>query len=201
MRDSGPTLDVTIIRAQLERFGPLPDHAWRPFAAQLKKRCLGKGEFSALADTPVADVGFVASGLLRMYYVRDDGREFNKAFLTAGDLCGVFDALVLGHPSRLCIDALQPSVLFTINWQALAELYQRDLHWATVGRRFAELLCVKKMRREESFLLDSAEERYRCFQADYGAVEESIPDYHIASYIGITPVALSRIKRRLRRRD
>lgn len=197
MHNNSLNVDSAGIRERLERLGSLPDPAWRAFAAQLKPRHLDKGEFFTKPGERAPDVGFPATGILRMYYVRDDGREFNKAFLTTGDLCGLFDALVLDQPSRLCIEALQPSVLLTVPWQTLAALYERDLHWATIGRRFAELLCVKKMRREESFLLDSAEERYRCFRADHGDIEKAIPDYHVASYIGITPVALSRIKRRL----
>lgn len=180
------------IRTALERLGPLPDDAWADFAPQLRERRMARDEFFAMAGIDVSEVGFVTSGILRMYYVRNDGREFNKSFLTVGDICGV-----LGPGNRLYIDALTPAVLFVIPSGALLDLYDRHASWGRLGRRFAEMLSLKKMRREASFLLDSAEERYIAFRAEHGAIEHLIRDYHIASYIGVTPVALSRIKKRL----
>ncbi|MNG38637.1 hypothetical protein D3C84_1264130 [compost metagenome] len=62
----------------------------------------------------------------------------------------------------------------------------------------AESLYVKKERREMQLLTLSAEDRYRSFLEEFGALEKKIPQYYIASYLGITPVALSRIRAKWR---
>lgn len=191
-------MDSTLpLRTSLEHLGPLTDEAWDAFAVQLQKQALGKGDLFTMAGKQVRDVAFVMSGILRMYYIRDDGREFNKSFATAGDICAALDALILNQPSRIYIGALAPSTLYTLPWATLEALCEDYRCWASLGRRFAYLLSVKKMAREASFLLDSTEERYKCFRAEYGAIANAIPDYHIASYLGITPVALCRIKKRM----
>ncbi|WP_181919364.1 Crp/Fnr family transcriptional regulator [Alkalilimnicola ehrlichii] len=188
-----------MIRLGLQEIGPITDEAWNAFEPFLQEKRLKKGTFFAMEGLPARDIAFVASGILRMYYVREDGREFNKSFVTAGDICGVLDALILNQPSRLYIDTLSPCHLFTLPWASLEALFDTYPCWSRIGRRFAYLLSVKKMRREASFLLDSAEERYRCFCNEYGGIAQLIPDYHIASYLGITPVALCRIKKRISR--
>lgn len=185
------------LRSTLERLGPISDDAWIAFSSQLRERHVEKDGFFAIPGVDTPDVGFITEGVLRMYYIRSDGREFNKSFLRAGDICGVLDAPIIDQPSRLYIGALVPSTLLTLPKASLEELYDRYHCWAKIGRRFAEMLAIKKMRREESLLLDSAEQRYRTFRLEYAQVEYLLRDYHIASYLGITPVALSRIKKRL----
>lgn len=59
-----------------------------------------------------------------------------------------------------------------------------------------EQLYIKKETREAEFLLDDAETRYQRFQSSYPGLEERLTQYHVASYLGITPVALSRIRNR-----
>ena len=68
------------------------------------------------------------------------------------------------------------------------------LRWERLGRLLTEQLYIKKEQREAEFLLDDAPTRYRNFQKQYPGLEDRLPQYHVASYLGITPVALSRIR-------
>ena len=76
-------------------------------------------------------------------------------------------------------------------------LAQAWLEWQKVGSRIAELLYVRKEQRELSFLMLDAEARYRNMRAQFGAAAEAIPQYHLASYLGIRPQSLSRLRRRI----
>jgi len=174
----------------------LPDASWDAIVPHLTSRSLTRGETLVRAGDTVDSVAFVRAGLLRMYYLRADGREFNKSFLGPGAFCGVLDALASGAPSRLSISALAATELTVLPWATFDALCRRDLAWSEVGRQMAQGLAVKKMRKEAGLLLDTAEQRYETFLAEFSELESVIADYQIASYLGITPEALSRIRRR-----
>ncbi len=80
------------------------------------------------------------------------------------------------------------------NLKEVVHLFKQSQYWEKLGRILAEQLFVKKETREASFLLDNAEARYIRFLKDYPNLEDRITQYHIASYLGITPVMLSRIR-------
>lgn len=181
----------------IANLGVLPEGAAEELLRHVERRSLGKSEFFAREGEIAEHVAFIGSGILRMFYVRSDGREFNRSFLKAGDFCGVLDSLVLGEPGRLYIDALEPVELLVVAWAELEALYDQHPYWSRIGRRFAERLAIKKMGREASLLLDDPEQRYLAFRREHAAIEARIADYHVASYIGVTPEALSRIKKRI----
>lgn len=182
------------MRGFLSQAGPLPAADWQELERHLRHRRLERGAHLVRAGERPTTVAFVAEGLLRLYYGRDDGREFNKSFVAAPDFASAHEALLTGEPSRLAIQALEPSRLVVLDYDVLTSFYERDMAWQRMARLFVERLYVKKARKEAALLMDSAAERYRTFLAEYGPLEARIPDYHIASYLGITPEALSRLK-------
>ncbi|QTH42550.1 Crp/Fnr family transcriptional regulator [Cohnella sp. LGH] len=125
------------------------------------------------------------------------GDEYNKSFCSAHDFIASYGSLLAGVPSRISIQALADSLLLTIRYSDFRSLYDRQLCWERLGRLLIERLYVKKELREREFLALSAEARYLKFLERYGHLETAIPQYHIASYLGITPVALSRIRKKL----
>ncbi|MCP4271690.1 MAG: Crp/Fnr family transcriptional regulator, partial [Gammaproteobacteria bacterium] len=78
----------------------------------------------------------------------------------------------------------------------VVNLFDQHRCWEKLGRLLAEQLYIKKETREAEFLLDDAETRYLNFQTNYPGLEDRLTQYHVASYLGITPVMLSRIRRR-----
>ena len=82
-------------------------------------------------------------------------------------------------------------------YQVLLDLYESSMEWQKLGRRVAELLYVHKEQRELSFLLLDAEGRYRQMRAQFGVEADAIPQYFLASYLGVRPQSLSRLKRKI----
>jgi CRP-like cAMP-binding protein len=74
---------------------------------------------------------------------------------------------------------------------------ERNPCWNTIARKYVETLFIEKEKRERRLLSEDAATRYLSFQKDYPGLEDKIPQYQIASYLGITPVALSRIRKKL----
>ena len=190
--------------AVLERAGAkglnVPPEQWRAFDALLSPLRLRKGGFFMRPGEPSGRIGIVRKGLLRFYYVDASGGDATKAFRGPGELAAAYAEMLLGAPSRTFIEALQDSEMLVVDYARLQRLYDRHPCWQELGRRVAEHFYLTKEQREFEFLQLSAEERYRRFNKEYPGLAGRIPQYHVASYLGITPVALSRIRRRLKKR-
>ncbi|MDA8214408.1 MAG: Crp/Fnr family transcriptional regulator [Nitrospiraceae bacterium] len=161
---------------------------------------LKKGEYFQRAGERPNKFGFVISGILRLYYTNGSGDEFNKSFCIETDLVAAYSALLQNRASRLSIQALEKTTLLVIGYKDYLKLLDQHMCWQILGRRIAENLFIKKEEKESQFLLDSVEMRYLKFLKEYPDLEVRIKQYHIASYLGITTVTLSRIRTKLRRK-
>lgn len=159
---------------------------------------LQKGQFFLQAGQKPDKFGFVVSGILRLFYTDHEANEFNKSFCLEGDFAASYSALLQNKESRLSINALEMTTLIIANYNDYLNLINQHLCWQVLSRKLAEDLFIKKEQKESQFLLDNAEERYLNFLQEYPNLENRIKQYHIASYLGITPVALSRIKARFK---
>jgi CRP-like cAMP-binding protein len=157
----------------------------------------GQGEYLHEPGQVASDVFFLCNGMVRFFYLTEDGKEHNKSFAVENQFAGA--AQNINHPvsARYFIQAMEPVTALAISLKGLEALYTGSLAWANLGRLYMESLVVKKVNRESEFLLDSAEQRYLRLLAEQPRLAERLPLYHIASYLGITDVALSRIRRRL----
>ena len=156
------------------------------------------------AKAPVIEAGdrvrhlhFVLDGLARYYYLDIEGREHNKSFCGRGQVLSSTSSLITGVPSPFHIQALTPLTCLTIHYRELIALSETYTAWNRLRIRLLEQLVIKKEQREADFLLLSAEERYRKFLEAFAHLEGQLANRHIASYIGVTDVGLSRIRRRL----
>ncbi|GGX66468.1 Crp/Fnr family transcriptional regulator [Saccharospirillum salsuginis] len=188
------------LRQALAFWHPIPDALW-PDVARL---------FSATemeAAKPVVSAGehtdvfyFVTEGLLRIYYIDRDGRETNKSFIDAGGFAGAFSSYSVLEPSPFHIQTLEPCRLLYARWEDMDNLYQTHPTLERLGRRIAEWLLVKKVNRERELLELDATERYQAFLTAHPTLVKRLPNYHIASYLGITDVSLSRIRQKMKAR-
>jgi CRP-like cAMP-binding protein len=138
--------------------------------------------------------GYIAEGAFREYYTDKNAREFNKAFCFKGDFTGSYYDLHLQKPSLVTIEALADSVVVLIDHKKYQQLIQSDTFWLKVTYTVAHNLLMKKFEKELQLLTLTAAERYALLQKRYPELEQLIPSYHIASYLGITPISLSRIR-------
>lgn len=192
---TGPGLDA--LRRQLEPLVRFSDASWEAARDRFAPRKFAAGETMIAAGDRVRELGFLLDGLARYYYVTAEGKEFNKSFGGPGHPISSVSALIGGGPSPFFIEALEPCVAMFVRYEALLELGEADRAWERLMRVLLERLAMKKERREADFLLLSAEQRYLAFLDEYEHFAGRIPNYHIASYLGITEVGLSRIRRRL----
>jgi CRP-like cAMP-binding protein len=164
-----------------------------------KTKTLKQGEHLFYMDDKVEDFYFLIDGLARYYYLTEKGKEFNKSFAEKkGHLLSSISAVSHGTGSPFSVEVLSSFTTLYIPYKKLLELGEKYKEWNDLLLRIYENLVIKKERREADFLLLSARERYEKFLSDYSMIEDAVPNYHIASYLGITDVALSRIRKEMK---
>jgi len=157
---------------------------------------LTRGEFLTRAGEAADEVGFVVKGLFRKAHVTPRGKPIVRGFGGAGSVIGAYVSLLTGEPSYLDVEALCESELFVLKWSELNALYARHACFQTIGRRLAELTLLEREARAHELLTLSASERYARFRETHRALLPELRSYDIASYLGITPVSLSRLRKR-----
>ena len=139
----------------------------------------------------------VRSGLLKAYYLSDDGRENIKSFLLEGDTIGSLKGFFGEEGCSFNLVCLEPSELISIEFDALYNGSRNDLSVANEVVDFLLAFGMKKETREYELLCLPAEERYRRLLASAPSLFDRVTQNDIARYLGITPVGLSRIKKRV----
>ncbi len=192
-------LNFVGLKKVLSSLTDVTEQEWNEFKQLFTVRRIAKGEYFARAGVHASHVGFVVAGTLRAFYLSKDGTEYNKTFFQENTFIAAFASLVTQSKSYIDIQALENSEVLVARYKDIVRLYETYHTFERMGRRVVEIEWVKKEMREIRLVLTSAEERYKHFQQEHPGLERKIPQYQIASYLGITPVALSRIRSRLKK--
>ncbi|WP_229058709.1 MULTISPECIES: Crp/Fnr family transcriptional regulator [Parabacteroides] len=138
-------------------------------------------------------LGIIESGVLRSYIEKDDS-EFIKDFYFPGSIVVSYGSFLTRDPSIGYIQALEDTNLITLSRSAYDQLMKESNEWLKFGKYISDNLLIRKCRRETSFLMEDAYERYKLLLKTYPGVEQYVSQYHIAAYLGIKPESLSRLK-------
>lgn len=143
-------------------------------------------------------VFFVKKGIIRLYFVTLDGQEFNKNFFAENSLICPIIPLLKEKDSLFYIDALESSEVLSAEFNSFEQKLKDYNILESFSLPICEILVSDKITREYSFLVNSAKDRYLDFLEKNKSIITRIPDYHLASYLGMTSVSLSRIKKQLK---
>ena len=141
-------------------------------------------------------VYFVESGCLRLFYTKD-GVDRTTYFFTEHMFAGTYDSFISRKPSLIAMEALEDTQVLALSYAALEKLYQVFPKMNEFVRKSIEQRFVVLHDLFTSYLLNSPEERYRDLLKERPDLIQRVPQHHIASFIGVTPVSLSRIRRRI----
>lgn len=153
-----------------------------------------KGErFVSEGEIPSA-MAFVVNGLYKYYFVDHTGNECIKHFAKENDFIASYASFIEQKPSNYCIEAMEPTELLVIKHKDYIRMIEQNFNWQSVARKYAEHMYILKETRETSLLKDYAPERYLNFMRDNPDIIGRIKQKDIASYLGIAPESLSRLK-------
>ena len=136
---------------------------------------------------------FLVKGVARVYYFKED-IDITEGFSFENSIVVRYESLFTGRPSRKAIQALEDSDLIAISSPELFKLYDLHPDIERLFRKLFERALVEQINRTESLQFHTAEERYRDLVKEAPGILKRVPLKFIASYLGITPVSLSRIR-------
>ena len=195
-----PTSDLDPLKAAFNRLSPLPEAEWALFAKGLSIKRLSKGQAWIQAGQSGDEIAYVLEGLLRVYYLLPNGAEFIRSFRPEGQFSASYSAALTRSVSEFTIEAIEDTKLVVFSYQHFAQGFTRHLCWQEIGRKISEALYIVFQKREYELLCLSAEDRYRSFREEFRLLTNRLSQAQVASYLGITPVSLSRLLGKKRQR-
>lgn len=187
----------TFIRSRVDM--PQPEIDW--ILARMKTRTLEPGEAFCRMGDERHEVGLLLGGLLRVFAGADDGSEATLDFVFPVEIAAAVDAATANSPSQVTFEALEKSSLAVWPFSIRKEAAARHPAWMDLMRTELERLFRRKNRYARSLQTKDAASRYREWIEEHPQASARIPQYFVASYLGITPQSLSRIRAQLRSDD
>lgn len=175
----------------------LPKKQEEKFMNLISIKRIREGENFIRAGQSPRTIGFVTKGLFRYFYASEEGSEFTKGFFDKGSIISSYDAILENSPSHYTIEALENSVIEIVQYNKFRQLFSEDPCWNKFLVALLQKGYLAKVTRERELLLLDAEQRYRAFLKRYPDLQSRIKQHIIASYLGIAPESLSRIRKKI----
>jgi CRP-like cAMP-binding protein len=182
----------------LRSFCPdLTDQELSVFASKISFHTFGKKEFFVEAGKVQKAMGFITEGLVRSSYIDPAGNETTVGFYAAGDYATHYHAFLTRTPSNYAIQCLEPTEMACLSYEDMQWIYRQSTGFEKYGRLVAEEILKRQQARIESFIFQTAEDRYLDFIENYPDLFNRISLSHLCSYLGIERQSLTRIRQKL----
>ena len=162
-------------------------------------RVIAQGSLIASIGDGTGYSGLMLNGTARSYYIDSEGNDITRGFAVEGSL--FMDEGLYGYDERICMwEALEDSTVMLCETSRVKDLIHSNAAFKDLWICLLEMSVRYKLYRENGFLVESASERYMHFKKLYPEVCRRVPQKHIATYLGITPESLSRIRSAMKER-
>lgn len=186
------------IKAHLDQIATISNEDWDFFTSKLQRRVIPKKTNFLKLDDIENYISFIESGVVRLYIPKENPeKEITFGFSFKDQFISAYDSFLTQTPSAYQLQTLTETTLLSITYNDLQEVYNKTQIGNLIGRLTAERLFLLKSKREQNLLNLTAEERYMKLFKERPELLKVIPLKYISSYIGVTPQALSRIRKRL----
>ena len=184
------------LKKYLEQLCPISQGDWELFSSRLQRRVFDRKQQVLRAGEIENYVSFIEQGIVR-YYVEEGDKDITFELAFENSLAAGYDSFLTRTPVVYSGETLVPTELWSITYTDLQAVYAESTIGERLGRLAAEQLYIRKNKRQMWLLKDTAEQRYMRLVHEYSHFLQLVPLKYLASYIGITPQALSRIRRRI----
>ncbi len=186
----------TQIKAYYKSLVPgLQEEGWNKLQERFTIQQLKKGELLVRNGEICRQVSFINKGLVRLFYLVD-GKEISTGFVAENEYVSEYESFLTTQPSSGNIDALEDCELVNLSYNDMQAMYQLNPVFEIFGRKIAEILFIMISSQTTRLLTMTPEERYQSVIQNHPFIIQRVPQYMIASFIGITPEHLSRLKKR-----
>ena len=183
------------IKEGIDKIVKISDAEWQAFSECLHKEVLPKKTHILKEDERCNFIAFIEQGAFRYYHIKDGIEKVTGLFFD-GDTMTDYTSFLTNQTSNHYIQAISDATIFKLYKTDLDKLYDKYKNIERLGRIMAENLSISLDRRLNSFLYLSPKERYEELITRNPQLIQQVPQYMIASYLGIEPESLSRIRKR-----
>jgi CRP-like cAMP-binding protein len=160
-------------------------------------RTLAAGEIYIKEGETIAQIAYIKEGLMRVFQVTEKGEELTFLLRWEDQFIASHDTIFSQKPSRFIYQAVEPSTILEVNYTDIQALLDKNPRLEQLRYYFVVNMLSQSMARVESFVLLNPEERYQQLIREKPNLAQRVPDKYLASLLGITPVSLSRIRKRI----
>ena len=178
----------------INRYVKLTDEEAKIFSASFKEVKIKKRQFIVQPNFVAKHRHYVLKGAFRAYVVADEGQDHTITFAIDDWWITDYNSYVFQQPATMFVVALEDSTILQIDYEKEQELKQLNHKFESFFRILAERGLASQQRRIISNLTQTAKERYENFASKYPQIVQRIPQYALASYLGMTTEFLSRIR-------
>ena len=179
----------------LAQYIPLRETEKNELRQRVTERHVKRRQFILQQNDVCKYYTFVVSGCFKMFGVDENAVEHNIQFAAENDWISDIGSFHSGKESRLYIEAVEPSFILQIDKTNLIYLYHNHPKFDRIFRVIAEENVIELQNRVMQDISSTADERYLSFLQQYPLLANRLPNTQIASYLGITPEFLSKIRR------
>jgi CRP/FNR family transcriptional regulator, anaerobic regulatory protein len=179
----------------LESIHPMSDGLKQHLAVTLKEKHLAKKDYLLKAGHISRNICFIAKGLLRCFYIKDE-HEVCSWFMKEGDVIVSVESFFSQKESYESIQALEDCLLYYITYEELQYIYRHFAEFNFIGRVLLEKYYMLSEQRLYSLRMQRSQERYEYLLENHGDLVLRVPAKYLSSYLGITEVTMSKIKAR-----
>lgn len=181
----------------MNQFSPLSEQTLALMESVFVFDELKKGDYFIREGEYANEIAFLEKGVVRAFYINNQGKEYNKTIFVAPAIIGSYASLISKEKNRLPQQALSDCVIWRLRFDVIERLSENNYELERLRRKIAEQFFVWNEKKQLEMALMEAKERYLIFREEFSGLEDTIPQHHIASYLGISPTQLSRIRQKL----
>lgn len=185
---------INFLRLEFDNLN-IPKLEMDKFESILKVKQINKNDFLVKEGDIPDKIAFVISGLFRAFYITPNGDEKTIVFREKGRILSSYSSYIKNEYSKFSIESLEDSMVLYITIKDFENLLIKNDCWKIIKGNYFLNIFIEKEARERELLSNSAKENYIKFLKDYPGLIDRINHYYIASYLGITNVSLSRIRK------
>ena len=182
------------IAAYIDKFVKLTEEEKELFSSCFKEVKIKKRQFIVQPNFIAKHRQYVLKGAFRAYVVADEGQEHTITFAIDDWWITDYNSYIFQQPATMFVVALEDSIILQLDYEKEQELKLQNHKFETFFRIVAERGLASQQRRIISNLTQTAEERYETFSNKYPQIVQRVPQYALASYLGMTTEFLSRIR-------
>ena len=181
----------------IESFGNIPKTSLQLLLNLSKKVSSEKGEIINKVGVVSNKFFIIKTGVVRSYHQDENGKQYTRTIFTANRTTGCLSSLISGQTCKLTYECLTDCEFYQFNFKEFKKLVKKDIQISIFYSKILESIFLVMESRIFDLSLLNATERYLKLKNQISNIEDIIPQYYIASYLNISPVQLSRIRKEI----